>query len=253
MNIFQRIGIWFKVIIAFLFSFCGSKKKIYSPEETVEKIIEGKSLIRFGDGEFGIFHDKDIHYQKWSPQLKEAFARIKEDFENFGEDCPYLLAVPQKFMKVSGFQLLKKRVYVACWAQARYDFQQNYRKDRVYGDAFLFEKNNREIYSEIWKRDACPPNVIFVHNNEKYARFFAETYQKNTVHVACPSKNAFEQLDEMEKEILTVIEKNDWTNKDVTLAVSAGPAGKVLVYKFSKLGYQCVDAGHCWDDPLEGI
>lgn len=253
MNIFQRIGIWGKVIFAFLFSFGGSDKNIYSAQETVDKIADGKSLIRFGDGEFGIFHEKDIHYQKWSPQLKEAFIKIKEDFENLGEDCPFLLAVPQKFMQANGFQLMKKRVYVSCWAQARYDFKREYRKDCAYGDAFLFEKNNKEIYSQIWNRETCPPNVIFVHNNEEYARFFTETYQKNTVHVACPSKNAFEQLDMLEKEILNLIEKNGWTNKDVSLAISAGPAGKVLVYTFSKRGYQSIDAGHCWDEPLENI
>lgn len=253
MNIFQRIGIWFKVIIAFLFSFCGSKKKIYSPEETVEKIVEGKSLIRFGDGEFGIFHEKDIHYQKWSPELKETFVKIKEDFETLGEDCPYLLAVPQKFMKVNGFQLMKKRVYVSCWAQARYDFQKEYRADREYGDAFLFEKKNKEIYSKIWNNESCPPNVIFVHNSKDCARFFAETYQKNVVHVACSAKNAFENLASIEKEILATIKKNDWKNQDVMLVISAGPAGKVLVYRFSKMGYQGIDAGHCWDEPLENI
>ena len=37
------------------------------------------------------------------------------------------------------------------------------------------------------------------------------------------------------------------------LTISAGPAGKVLVYRLSKRGYWCIDAGHCWDDPLEGI
>lgn len=253
MNIFQRIGIWTKVIFVFLFSFSGSDKEIYSAKETVDGITEGKSLIRFGDGEFGVFHNKDIHYQQWSPQLKEEFVKIKEDFENLGEDCPYLLAVPQKFMKASGFQLMKKRVYVSCWAQARYDFQRWYKKNRAYGDAFLFEKNNKDIYSKIWNRADCPPNIIFVHNDEKYARCFSETYQKNTLHVACPSKNAFENLASIEKEILAIIEKNDWKNQDVMLVISAGPAGKVLVYRFSKIGYQAIDAGHCWDEPLENM
>ena len=252
MSIFRRLGIWCKVLFCFAFSFFGTRKKICSPEETVQWIKNKKSLIRFGDGEFGIYHGKDIHYQKWSKELENAFVDIKKDFEN-EENCPYLLAVPYQFMKVNGFQLMKKRVYVSCWAQARFDFQRQYGKDCVYGDAFLFEKKNKEIYSQIWKADDCPNNVIFVHNNQEYAKAFAATYQKNTVHVQCPSKNAFECVDALEKEILETIQTNGWGHKEVTMAISAGPAGKVLVYRLSKQGYHCVDAGHCWDDPLEGI
>ena len=155
-------------------------------------------------------------------------------------------------MKVSGFRLMRKRVYVACWSEARYDFQKKYRKDRVYGDAFLFEIKNKEIFSKIWD-EKSPSNVIFVHNSKKCAEYFANTYQKNTIHVNCPSKDAFDKIDDIEKEILSIINEKRWDNKDVSLAISAGPAGKVLVYRLSNRGYHCVDAGHCWDEPLEGI
>ena len=253
MKLIKRFKIWCRVVYSLLATFGGVKAHICDGQETVEKVDEGKSLIRFGDGEFGIYQDKDIHYQKWSEELKEAFQRIKEEYENNPSACPYLLAVPKGFMTISGWKLMKKRVYVSSWAESRLCFKKTFKQDIPYGDSFLFEKNNKEIYSQIWKVDSCPNNVIFVHNNEEYAKAFASTYQKNTEYVQCPASNAFEDVDRLEKEILSKVEQNGWTTKDIMVTISAGPAGKVLVYRLSKRGYHCIDAGHCWDDPLEGV
>lgn len=253
MKLKDRIAIWRRVIYSLVATFGGVKASILAANETVEQLTNGKSLIRFGDGEFGIYQDKDIHYQKWSEALKREFEQIKEEYEKDPNACPYLLAVPNAFMTVSGWKLMKKRVYVSCWAEARLRFKSTFRRDIIYGESFLFEKKNKEIYSRLWKREDCPPNVIFVHNSKECAKLFADTYQKNAVHVQCPPKDAFESVDALEKEILSVIKENGWGTKDVTMAISAGPAGKVLVYRLSKQGYHCIDAGHCWDDPLEGI
>ena len=156
-------------------------------------------------------------------------------------------------MQVSGFGLMKKRVYVSSWAESRLQFKRNFRRDIKYGDSFLFEKKNREIYSKRWSREESPENVIFVHNSEECAVAFGETYKKQVSFVKCPPRDAFEKTFEIEKEILGIIEKNRWGADDFSLAISAGPAGKVLVYRLSKLGYYAIDAGHCWDDPLEGL
>lgn len=253
MKIYKRALIWVDVLFSFLATFFGVKATIKTPEDTVDKILKGKSLIRFGDGEFGIYRNKDIHYQKWSPQLREWFEKIKTDFEEQEEECPYILAVPRRFMTVTGTELAKKRVYVSSWSQSRYDFKKNFKHDLPYGDSFLFEKVNKEIYSRIWADKSCPENIIFVHNNEQYAEYFADTYKKNTVFVKCPSRDSFEVLSSLENKIREKIKENNWGKSDFMLTISAGPAGKVLVYKLSKEGYRCIDAGHCWDDPLEGI
>lgn len=253
MSIIKRLFIWIDVFFSFAMTFFGVKATIKSAEETVDEIVSGKSLIRFGDGEFGIYRGKDIHYQKWSPELKEEFLKIKKDFENQKEACPYILAVPKRFMTVKGTELMKKRVYVSSWSQSRYDFKKDFKKKLPYGDSFLFEKNNKETYSRIWSSDSCPENVIFVHNNEQYAEFFKSTYNKNTVFIKCPAKDSFAEVDALQGSIEKVIAEKGWSNNQVMVTISAGPAGKVIVYRLSNKGYQCIDAGHCWDDPLEGI
>ncbi len=251
--ILYRIKIWFQVLFTLIATFTGIRCNVMSAEETVENLKKGKSLIRFGDGEFGIYQGKDIHYQVYSMELEKKFIEIKKSFEIEDEECPYILAVPKKFMTVSGFTLMKKRVYVSCWSQARYYFKKNFRHDIKYGEAFLFEKRNKNIYSQIWKHELCPHNVVFVHNSEQYAHDFAKIYNKNVMFIQCPPFNAFEVLENIEEKIMNIITNEKLRQDQVMLTISAGPAGKVLVYNFSRRGYWCIDAGHCWDDPLEGI
>lgn len=249
----ERIKIWIRVLSCFFQSFASCPNNIMTSKDTAELLIKGKSLIRFGDGEFGIYRKKDIHYQKWSSELQKTFEAIKNEYEADFERCPYLLALPRKFLTVSGFKLMKKRVYVSSWAESRCDFKKNFRHDIPYGDSFLFEKNNKPIYSRIWRSDTCPENVIFIHNNQAYVAYFENTYRKKVTFIQCPPRDAFEQLASLEMLIMRTIEENQWMPNDVMLTISAGPAGKVLAYRLSKKGYWCIDAGHCWDDPLEGI
>lgn len=253
MNYRKRIKIWFSVIKSFLITFWGINGRLLSSEETVDELLKKRSLIRFGDGEFGIYRGKDIHYQKWSPELRGAFEKIKNEYEADPESCPYLLAVPKKFLTVSGYKLMKKRVYVSSWSESRYDFKKNFRHDIEYGDSFLFEKSNKDLYCRIWKSAACPENVVFIHNSPEYAEHFRKTYNKKVTYIQCPTRDAFASIDELEKKVMAAVEENYWTPNDVMLTISAGPAGKVLAYRMSKRGFWCIDAGHCWDDPLEGI
>ncbi len=247
----KRVKIWLDVLRCLFLTFGGVKANIQSAEETVEAIVRGKSLIRFGDGEFGIYKGKNIHYQPYSPALKREFEKIKETFEAQGADCPYVLAMPRHFMRVPGTVLMKKRVYVSSWAQARYYFKRHFDLSLPYGDSFLFEKRNKALYSRIWDNEACPGNIVFLHNDPQYATYFADTYHKNTVFVPCPPKDAFAEIDRLEQAVLQAVAQNGWDKTQVMLTVSAGPAGKVLCYRLSAQGYHCVDAGHCWDDPLE--
>ncbi|MCM1066928.1 MAG: GT-D fold domain-containing glycosyltransferase [Muribaculaceae bacterium] len=246
-----RIKIWLSVLNAYFRTFGGVKSDIDDAEETVAKILEGKSLIRFGDGEFGIYRGCDIHYQPWSEELWMEFQKIKSDFDRFGSRSPYILAVPKKYMQCTGFELAKKRVLVSSWAQSRLLFKRMFDTSHAYGDSFLFEKKNRTIYSRIWQQPSDDRLIIFVHNNSRYADSFARTYNRSVEYVACPAHDAFASWSTIYDAIIDAISEKKLGPDDVQIVLSAGPAGKVLCYHLSGLGYQCIDAGHCWDDPLE--
>lgn len=246
-----RVKIWIRVLYSLFMTFLGIKCKVLNAEDTTKKIITGKSLIRLGDGEFGIYRGKDIHYQQYSDELKNIFEEIKKQFEEEGDKCPYLLAVPKKYMQCTGVTLCKKRVLVSSWAESRYYFKKNFDLTKLYGEAFLFERKNVDIYEKIWNNPKDNRKIIFVHNNVMYAQQFQKKYKKEVFFIECPPKNAFEKIKEIENAINNLMILYNFKKEDVQFVISAGPAGKVLVYKFSKKGYQLIDAGHCWDEPLE--
>lgn len=248
-SLMQRIIIWGRVLWALFKTFGGVKCNVLSAEETITEIMKGRSLIRFGDGEFGIYKGKDIHYQVWSSELKECFIKIKEKYQKEQDTCPYLLAVPNKFMKIRSSELIKKRVWASSWAEARLYFKKNFNTNIIYGDAFVFEKKNRELYDKLWKTSSVNKTIIFLHNDEKYAKAFEQRYNKKVIFVKCPAQNTFQDIKAIQQECEDKIAT--FAVDELLFVVSAGPAGKVLIYNFTNKGYQCIDTGHCWDEPLE--
>lgn len=252
-SIFKRLRCWINVLYYFFVSFGGSKARILTSEETVDMIVKsGKSLIRFGDGEFGIFNGRSISYQDCSQKLIDEFKNIKKDYEE-QKDCNYIVAVPKRFFEVKGFKLLWKRKYIASWSQARADFLKYFNQSIVYGDAFLFKKTNNNIFGRIWEEDKNRNNIIFIHNNSIYADYFKNKYKKNVYFIKCPNRNAYEVIEDIIDQIKNAIDNNGFDKSNLGIVISCGPAGKVLVRHFSNMGFLCVDTGHCWDEPLVGL
>ena len=181
----KRIYLWLRVIFYFFLSLRGSKAPILSGDETVDYVKNNHlSLIRFGDGEFGIYKGRGISYQEWSKALKDKFEEIKKAYDGDGANS-FVLCVPRKYLTISGFKLLKKRKLVASWSESRSFFKKHFNQKALYGDAFLFRKGNERIYEKIWC-DGFYEAFIFIHRDCSYAQSFAEKYKKEVFYVKCP-------------------------------------------------------------------
>ena len=242
----ERCKIWIDVFKSLIGSFGKSKANILNTEETIELLEQtGKSFIRFGDGEIGIFRGKSVHYQQWSKELYDNFLKLKEQYER-DKECTFILGVPYKYFANSSIKLLKKRVLISSWAQSKFYFQREFSPNITYGDAFLFAKGKEDMYSKIWFN--CE-NIVFVHNNIRYAKQFEKRYHKKVFFVEIPSHNTFEQYGNIFNRICDIL---NTLEKDKTqVLVSAGPAGKLLVLDIAKMGFRAIDTGRCWDDPLD--
>lgn len=220
--------------------------KILSPEETVNKILkEKKNLIRFGDGEFKFFDKKGIVYQEYDGKIEEG---LKNILHNYSNNSKYLLCMPKDFFECKGIKLFKNKKYLYSWAFSRYYFikKVDY-KNKVYGDSFSFAKQNKKIYKKIFETDKVN-RIILVHNNVKYSESFKEIYHKKIVEfVQIPSKNSFQRIETIYKEI---IEKVNNQKENTLVLISAGPTGKILVEKLGKEDVWAIDTGHCFDEPL---
>lgn len=249
-NVFYRITLWMNTIFYFLFSMKSAKHaKFSNPVDTVRNLkSNNRSLIRFGDGEFNIISGKGIHYQSFSKDLQLDLTEIIEEYINNEKEVRYDLALPADFLKCSGLRLIRKRIYVSSWSYSRWIFKKKYDKPVLYGDAFLFARDNEKIYRELWGNAKA---VIFVHNDKKYAENFSRKYKLDTKFIQIPSSDAYEKKLKILNQIYEVI--GECGNIDIPILISAGPCGKVLVKELANKGYIAYDTGHCWDDPLVPI
>ncbi len=247
-----RIKIWLRVLFSLIRVPFGVRARVLTPDKTADAVISGRSLIRLGDGELRILRGLSIGFEEPHAELIRELTQIKDDFSRMGNECPYLLCVPRKFMNASALSLAKKRSYVSSWAEARLYFKKNFSRSVTYGDAFIFSKDytaeSDRILASLSRRA-----IVFVHNSEGCFYDFARRHGGDVHFVRCPERSAYEKIDEIESEIYSLTEKNGYTPDGVSLIVSAGPCAKPLVHRACKRGYHAIDAGHLFDYPLEDM
>lgn len=210
----------------------------YLSDELLNKaLLEGRSLIRLGDGEIHIMNYGSIHYQDFHPQLREYFLAMIRDYT---PDAPYLLGVPQTYLGMSNRELCKKRLF-HCWLPFKVSFQMLFNTQASYFDAHIF-----------YRGEAFLRTLEKVLNNKK---IFLVTSQRNwelvcvagiknhlTVeHILCPEENAFARFEDIARMICERVADLDVDNFRVL--ISAGPASKALVYVLSKQGIVSYDLG----------
>ncbi|MDD3304288.1 MAG: GT-D fold domain-containing glycosyltransferase [Clostridia bacterium] len=241
----KRIIAFILGIIKLIFTFTKSKTIVYDKVQSVTKAKTDRlSIIRFGDGEYRmIARKKDIHYQKYEPELREEMLKIIHEYD---KSSNYLICIPRAVVVENAIWFLKHPIkYFTHFIDFRFYFRYFMDTKVEYGDAMMFASGNEVYYKEIWKDT---DNIIFVHNSEKWANNFESKYNKKTVFIEVPSKNSYSEIDEIERNILEQIEKIG--DNTYSILISSGPSAKCLVYRLAKKGIVAYDCGHCWDEPL---
>lgn len=225
---------------------CSNKVTFLSKKDTINESIKNKkTIIRFGDGEFNFLNGKGVHYQSYNVELAREIGKIVDDYIN--NNCNFLLCMPADFLLASRKNILRHN-YFFSWPFTRYFFKKKFNiKNIIYGDSFIFAKNQAINYERIWMNSDIN-HIVFVNSNkENYNKF------KININVKCDfveidSKNSYDKI----SLIMTEILNKNIGEKSVVL-VSAGPCAKAICYRLSKLGIYSVDTGHCWDQPLYEI
>lgn len=231
--------------------FGSSNNNIMDDKSTIEYLMKmNKSLIRLGDGEVMMMRGLDIYYQKCDSQLSEALKKIIMEYNS---NSPYLLCLPKSALEFSLFRYLIKGHFKDTYL-VFFTFRYIYKKyledcGCKYGDTYVFNKKNKEIYSRLWINKQY---VIFVHNQIKYFNNFVDMYGKEKVcrFIQVPSQNSYSSINQIEQRIY---ESFNGINLAKTIVlISAGPCSKELIFRINnKYAVQCIDTGHCWDTPLK--
>ena len=203
-----------------------------------------KSLIRWGDGESTILTGGSVYFQNNSSRL---LVRILKIVVSYGSDSPYLIAMPNEYLKCTKGELLERRKY-RMWMKTRYVFRTLFPKNQTYLDAFLFREDS-ELSNEqiglLWKDEDV---VLFVHSNYKYYRDFAASVpDKETSYIPVFSADSDSCHSRVLEDVEKIASEARGRSKTVCALVSAGPAGKVMVARMAEMGVRSLDMGHYFD------
>lgn len=220
--------------------------RFYDYDTTIEGIKDGKSLIRFGDGEFalmaGTARQKFQHYDKrLAMRLREIISSTEEGLmiavaDNYGSLEKYNEDGRQGIRKYMTREIrLEHRAFL--------DLSRTYHNAYITRPYALFADNGTDAplkrfrqLKQIWD----DRNVIFIEGALTRLGVGNDLFDNaaSIRRIEAPATNSFDRYDDILKAALK------YADKDVLFLVALGPAARVLVYDLYCAGYQAVDIGH---------
>ena len=217
---------------------------VKSVDATLDDIIVNKkSIVRFGDGEFLILAGKNMVYQNFNGKLAHTLHHLIMDNDN-----PKILScLPEIFDGLDRYEGDSGGFYALQLFPENYKILSEIEKNNYsYGSAFisrpymnLRDKSNGEHYfkkiKEIWK----DKDVLIVEGNLTRSGIGNDLFAgaKSIKRIICPSKNAYSKINEIETAI-----RDNADNKLILLML--GPTAKAIVYDLQDLDNQMIDIGH---------
>ncbi len=207
---------------------------VLSEEETLRLVVEeGRSLARYGDGEFKLCHGGSIKSQVFDPALGK---RLREILLSSG-DC--IVGIPNLRMPTKPF-----------WDQFRVPkITALFDMNRVYGSAFVSRPDSApwihtpaywQRVESLWKGRS----VTLVRGSGKSLTAAILTPSAASVkEILCPRQNAWADRAALLEQI----------GRPERVLLCCGPTATVLAVELAARGVQAVDLGHIgmWFKRLE--
>jgi hypothetical protein len=211
------------------------KAKEYSFSEVSDLIKEGKSLIRFGDGEVHIINYGSIHYENYSVKLRNIFLEI---LTNYKKESPYILGLNTWALEKSNTYLKAENQFY-CWLPLKAQYLLTFPKDMSYFDAALFYRRN--VFEEYVLPNLKDKHIILISKKDNCEHIKQTNFFDSISYVVTPDLYLFTKYSEIKKETDTFIEQNK--SKKIVLLVSCGPASKAICFEYANNGVQSIDIG----------
>lgn len=213
------------------------KINYYELTDVITLLKSGKSLIRFGDGEFYIMNFGSIHYQDFDPKLRDLFYEMVKEYK---ADSPYVLCLNKIPLEKSNRQL-KKDLLFHCWLPGKVMYNLFFNKNIKYIDQVLFYYN--ETVPTYFEEYLLTKHLVLVTNDVNIEKFKSNKHIPFTdvSYVSTPSTNAFSDYDSIKSRVREEVLKFGVGNTIVLAA--CGPASKPLAYELSMEGVVTIDIG----------
>ena len=184
---------------------------------TVWKVLEGKSLARFGDGELLILSSQDSRTQAWSKKLEDELRHVLHNSE-----C--VVGVPHDRGVRSDYWKSFLSAYQCWYGEKASSFIS--RPDEV---PMVGQAGFQLFIKQIWKdRD-----VTLVGSGSSLTRDHMEGAKSVTL-VNIPDQNAYSHIDDIE----------DMIGEPKLTILCAGPTATCLANRLTRKGLWAVDLGY---------
>ena len=219
----------------------GPTVNVMSVDDTITELLQtDKSLVRFGDGEFLMIRGGNVHFQNVDKALSESLA----DIVGYRDDG--LMVSVQDIFDGLDLYVPKSQEF---WKEHLFFYEKYYRKlcnhHRVYAST-SFSRSYITIADKsmsarwfdkiklIWKgKDIVVVEGATTHNGVGNDLLGSA---RSIRRIICPSKNAYDKIDEIRKECFKMPEGSFFL-------VSLGPAAKPLVRDLYYAGHRAIDIG----------
>ena len=213
----------------------GNRVDVMSHEATIEALIDGKSLVRWADGETAIARGKSIGYQKSHPVLMSKLRELSEyDCDNLIFGLPWTIRIPI-WSKKFNLRLIKihlsSRIFLAQRVHSR-------RKSNLYGDTLIWYTKFPEI-PEILSLISKDKRVCLIASDSR----FLAACPTQTELIKVSSRNAFEEYTYLSQRLTSWIRRNQAIGVKSLILLAAGPTSKAIALDFHSSA-QCIDIGH---------
>lgn len=201
--------------------------------DTLALVLEGKSIARFGDGEFNLARGGNCISQRKYPGLQLELQNILKS-----NDPNLLVGIPR---------LDKRSPKIANWTKCCAHYTEYLSPKKKYYSAFITRPDSApwiatdEYFAQI-ERLWRDQEVTFVGNGQRSLTpdFLMETGAKAVHYVECDYAHTYHRINELERACL----KPMGTEAPRRVLLCAGPSATCLAARLSKKGVHAVDLGH---------
>lgn len=196
--------------------------------ETLDLLLQGNSIARFGDGELRLACGQSVGHQEATPELTKELCEILWEPTKCLVGIPYVDQISPLAHVWYNYNLKK--------------FTKLYNPEKQYYSAFISRPDSAPWIDspEYWEKIKGlwqGKDIIAVGGSPKGFRMGELEQETNSVQfIQTLPEQAYSEIDNIEKEIGTD------TSKVVLLAV--GATATVLAHRLSKKGFQALDLGH---------
>lgn len=200
--------------------------KVLGEFETIERLLDGWSLQRHGDGELKVMHGAGYSREPLNLWLSLA---LRTAFRSPAQKC--LVGIPT--MDPSGPKYEN-------WTRHQARFEQLLDEGREYGSAFVSRPDSapwiacREYAQKVEGLWAGKRAVVVCEKGGSMIRTVTRRAAR-ALHVSCPHREAFRVIDTIEENVLAADPR--------VVILCAGPTASILANRLAGQGVHAIDLG----------